>query len=172
MMEEKQEKKKKVPWGLRFMLIMFGVYIFGALFSKYFFAEALINTLITLGRIIPVLALVFIFMVVSNIFLKPERIKQHLGHRSGKLGWFYAVLAGILMVGPPYILFPILEDFKKKGMADSFIAVLLYNRNVKIAFLPIMIFYFGLPYTVVVSVLIILFSILNGLIIDRFTKYS
>lgn len=170
MIKEKQEKKKRISGGIKFMLIMFGIYIFGLFFFKYLFVEALTNTLVTLGHIIPVLAFVFIFMIVTNLYLKPERVKQYLGHKSGKLGWFYAVLAGVLMVGPPYILFPILQDFKKKGMSDSFIAVLLYNRNVKIAFLPIMIFYFGLPYTVVVSVLIIFFSILNGLIIGRFTK--
>jgi len=170
MTKEKQEKKKKISWGLRFMFLMFGVYFFGLIFFKYLFVEALINTFITLGRIIPILAFVFIFMVVTNRYLKPERIRQFLGHKSGKLGWFYAVLAGIIMVGPPYVLFPILQDFKKKGMSDSLIAVLLYNRNVKIPFLPIMIFYFGLLYTIVVSVLIIFFSILNGLIIGRFTK--
>ena len=51
-------------------------------------------------------------------------------------------------------------------MRNSLLAVLLYNRNVKIPFIPAMIYYFGLKFTVFISLYIIIFSVLNGKLIE------
>jgi hypothetical protein len=60
-----------------------------------------------------------------------------------------------------------LAEFRRHGVRPALLAVFLYNRNVKIPFLPVMVYYFGLRYTVVVSGLIIIFSLLNGLLLER-----
>ncbi|MCD4693857.1 hypothetical protein K8R62_00675, partial [bacterium] len=77
---------------------------------------------------------------------------------------------GVLISGPPYVLFPLLGDLKKKGMSNSLIAVLLYNRNVKITFIPVMIYYFGLEFTVIISILIILFSVPNAWLVAHLSQ--
>lgn len=163
MKEERQ--KMKISKGWKFFLAMCWVYLIVWLFSKYYVIQAISDTLGMLGKIIPVFVLVFIFMFFTNLFLKAEQIRKHIGEGSGKKGWVYAMISGILVAGPPYVLFPMLGDLKKKGMKDSLIAVFLYNRNVKIPFIPIMIFYFGAAYTIILSVYIVLFSVLNGIII-------
>jgi uncharacterized membrane protein YraQ (UPF0718 family) len=97
-------------------------------------------------------------------------IIKYLGQEAGLKGWLLAIIGGILVSGPPYILFPLLKDLKKKGMSNALLAVFLYNRNVKIPFFPVMIYYFGLTYTVIISFYIIIFSIFNGLLINFFLK--
>lgn len=118
-------------------------------------------------RLIPVLVLVLGIMFVINKFLHTDKIRKHLGEESGWKGWIWAMITGILISGPPYVLFPLLEDMRKKGMKNSLIAVFLYNRNVKIPFFPVMVYYFGLAFTIIISVYIIIFSFLSGWLIQR-----
>ncbi|PLX20949.1 permease [Candidatus Parcubacteria bacterium] len=129
-----------------------------------------INFLGFLKKIIPILVLVLFFMTIVNKFLTEEVIKKHLGESRGLKGFFYTSIAGILISGPPYILYPMLSDFKKKGVTNFHLAVFLYNRNIKIPFIPVMIFYFGLPYTIVVSIYIIVFSYFNGYALEKLVK--
>lgn len=121
-------------------------------------------------KIIPILFLLVFINFLINKYFDSKLIVKYLGKESGFKGWVLAIISGILVSGPPYILFPLLKDLKKKGMSNALLAVFLYNRNVKIPFLPVMIYYFGLTYTIIVSFYIILFSIFNGLLINFFLK--
>ncbi|MDF1577825.1 MAG: hypothetical protein RQ753_05990 [Desulfurivibrionaceae bacterium] len=167
----KEEKKVAQPAGRwKFLLLMLAVYPVVGFLNPDLAGQALAGFKSMVMKVIPILGLVFIALFAVNLLLNPERIKKHLGRDSGIMGWFYAVIGGILISGPPYVLYPMLGEFKRLGVRNSLIAVYLYNRNVKIPFLPVMAYYFGLRYTVVVSVLIILFSLLNGLLVGRLTE--
>jgi len=146
---------------------MVGVYLLLAFFDFSFAREAFLNFLSMLVRIIPILGVVFVIMVFTNLFFTKERMDKYLGAGSGKKGWVYAIISGIIVSGPPYVLYPLLGELKKRGMKDSLLAAFLFNRNVKIPFLPVMIFYFGLSFTVIISVYIILFSVLNGVVVSK-----
>lgn len=121
-------------------------------------------------RLIPVLMLVLVIMFVINRFVHTDRVRKHFGEESGWKGWLWSVITGILISGPPYVLFPLLEDMKKKGTKSSLIAVFLYNRNVKIPFFPVMVYYFGWVFTVIISFYIIFFSFLSGWLIQWLHK--
>ena len=144
-------------------------------FIVYFFQPSLvwksaIETLSTFVDLIPILVLVFVVMLIVNIYFNDDKISKHLGEDSGWKGWLYAIIAGILVSGPPYILFPLFGELKEKGMKNSLIAVFFFNKNVKIPFIPVMIYYFGTAFTIVLSVYIILFSIPNGYLVGKFVK--
>ena len=89
-----------------------------------------------------------------------------MGKDSGLKGWFYDLIGGIIISGPPYVLYPMLGELQDNGARNGLIAAILYNRNVKIHFLPAMIYYFGMRYTVVLSIYILLFSLLNGKLLE------
>jgi len=165
-----KKENKKISKPFVFLLAVVCVYAVIYVFNKYLIIEAFLNTVILFIKLFPVLLLVFVISLATNYYIKREKIKKHLGSDSGLKGWFYAIIGGILVAGPPYILYPLLGDLKKSGMKDSLLAVFLYNRNVKIPFIPVMIYYFGLAFTVIISLYIILFSIFNGLILSRLTK--
>jgi len=167
-----KEGKKGTKLGGRwqFLFLMLAVYIMVGLLNPNLAGKALAGFKSMFLKVVPILGLVFIALFLVNLLLNPERIKKHLGGGSGLKGWLWAVVGGILISGPPYVLYPMLGEFKKHGARNSLIAVYLYNRNVKIPFLPVMAYYFGMRYTVVVSVLIILFSLLNGILVGRLTE--
>jgi uncharacterized membrane protein YraQ (UPF0718 family) len=159
--------RQKLPGRLQFLLLVLAAYLVAGGLDPQLAASALAGFQAMLLKVLPILALVFVVLLLGNRLLNPERIRKHLGRDSGRKGWFYAVLGSILISGPPYVLYPMLAEFRRHGVRPALLAVFLYNRNVKIPFLPVMVYYFGLRYTVVVSGLIIIFSLISGLLLER-----
>jgi len=83
-------------------------------------------------------------------------------------------LFGILSHGPIYVWYPLLKDLKEHGMRTGLVTVFLYNRAIKIPLLPIMIFYFGISFVIILSIYMIIASIFQGKIIeileDKYTE--
>ena len=63
--------------------------------------------------------------------------------------------------------YPLLAELKEKGIGYGYLATFLYNRAIKIPLLPIAIFYFGLKYVVILTIVMIFISIIQGIIINR-----
>lgn len=163
-------KKKRLSNSIRFLLIVIGIYITVGFFDIDLAMKAATKTGVIFVKILPILAFVFAIIYAVNRYLDAEKIQKHIGHESGIRGWLYAIVAGVIIAGPPYVLYPIFGDLQKKGMKNSLIAVILYNRNVKIQFLPAMVYYFGLAFTVVISIYMIIFSLVNGALVGALTK--
>ncbi len=121
-------------------------------------------------RLIPIITLVIIFTTLINYFLKPQNIIKYFGKESGKKGIFIALLAGIISHGPMYAWYPMLVDMRKNGLKFSLIAIFLYARAVKIPLLPFMIALFGLPFAIIVNIYILIFSIIQGIMIEFLMK--
>jgi len=164
------KNNKKISFPFIFLLLICILYFILSFFNNDLIVNALINTGKMTLKIIPILIFVFIFSIFINLYLKNDTIKKHLGENSGIKGLLYAIIGGILISGPPYILYPMLNKLKKSGVKNSLIAIFLYNRNIKIPYIPVMIFYFGLAYTIIISIYILIFSILNGFLINLFIK--
>jgi len=122
-------------------------------------------------KLIPVLLLVVLLMGLLNYFLKPKSVSKHLGEGSGAKGLTIAVLAGILSHGPIYAWYPLMKELHKQGMRIGLVAVFLYNRAIKIPLLPVMIVFFGVKFTVVLFILTITASLIEGKIIEMLKDY-
>ena len=161
---------EKISGKRIFLIIVAGIYLIAAIVNIDLAKSALAEFIFLLKKIIPVLILVFALMLLSNFFLDAKKIKKLAGESAGAKGWFVAVVAGILSSGPIYMWYPLLADLKEKGMKDGFIAAFLYNRAVKIPMLPMMIYYFGWPFTVILTGYMILFSIINGVLVEKLLR--
>ncbi len=116
------------------------------------------------------LCLVFIFMLVLNLYLKPADIVRFIGKGSGIKGKFISASAGIISVGPIYAWYPLLKDLKEKGAANDLITIFLGNRAIKPFLLPIMISYFGWVYVLILTTLTILGSFITGYFVGILVK--
>ena len=166
----KLTNRNKISGGVKFLIIVLIIYSIVALFNFSIAKNAFFDFLLMFTKIIPILIIVFGVTILVNLYFTKDRIGKYLGAKSGIKGWLYAIISGILVLGPPYILFPLLKELKKGGMKNSLSAVFLYNRNIKIPFLPVIIYYFGLNFTIVLSLYIVIFSILNGKLIGWLIK--
>ena len=115
-------------------------------------------------KMLPALLLVFIFMFIVNLFVKKDLIQKLFNHVHG---WLFAIIGGILSIGPVYAWYPLLEDMKKKGVSHGMIACFIYSKAIKIPLIPVMIFYFGTKYVLIFSIVIIFFAIIQGMIMNK-----
>lgn len=161
---------EKTGGSWAFLLLIVAVYLILGIVDF----ELARNTLHVLGalvlRILPILILVFAVMFLTNLFFDAKNIVRILGKGSGLRGWVFAISGGIISSGPIYMWYPLLGDLKQKGMKDSLIAAFLYNRAIKIPLIPLMVSYFGWPFTITLSMYMVLFSILSGFSVEKFTQ--
>lgn len=126
--------------------------------------ERTTRALVASGRILVQVALplciAFVLMVVLNLFVKPAHVSRFLGAGAGLKGVAISTLAGMISTGPIYAWYPLLKDLRERGASDFHVANFLGNRAVKPFLLPVMIFYFGLGYTVVLNIVLIAGAIL------------
>ncbi len=152
--------RSKVPWY--FLSVAVIGYIITFLLSREKAAVTLIVFKEIMVMIIPIFLLIFLLMVLTNVFVKPKTLINHLGKDSGIKGWLIAVFAGILSSGPIYMWYPLLDDLQKKGMRTGLISTFLYNRAVKLPLIPLIISYFGIAYSVSLLVSMVLVSVIQG----------
>jgi len=163
------EQQKRGHGGWLFLALVLVVYGLLGLADPGTATQALSFFTQVMGQVLPVLALVFLLLFVANLVLKPKWIKRYLGKGSGIKGWLAAVIGGILSMGPVYAWYTMLAELRQQGMRDALIAAFLYSRAVKLPLLPLMIYYFGMAYTLVLCLYLIGFSIVTGIVVERLT---
>ena len=167
---QKSSSKRPVTRMILFpaaMLVIYGI-LFAVMPDKAYLALKSSGN-IFLNMLVP-LCLVFVIMILLNLFLKPAQIARFLGKGAGIKGILLPAAAGIISTGPIYAWYPLLQDLREKGAGNSPIAIFLYNRAVKPFLLPVMIAYFGWVYVVILTILTVLGSIAIGYSLNALTK--
>lgn len=163
-----EEEKRK--WDKHYDYYFLGSVFFLYLLLFSFDSESIYNSLKESGniiiQIIPVLMLVIVSMALLDYFLHPKTVSKYVGKGSGIKGWFLAISTGILSHGPIYVWYPLLKDLRDMGMKSGLIAAFLYSRAIKIPLLPLMAYYFGILFVVVLLPYIVIASIVVGGIIE------
>ena len=119
------------------------------------------------ARILPIIAGVILFTALLNYFLRPKEVVRHLGKKSGFRAWAWALAAGIISHGPMYIWYPTLEDLRRHGMRDGLIVTIFAARVIKVPPLPLMIGYFGLNFTLILSFYILAGALIQGWLMEK-----
>ena len=161
------KKSKKINSAWWFLGIMSVIYLGLLLFLPDLFKQSFLFFFKLLIKLIPVLFGVYLIMFFINWLLKPPKIIRYLGYKSGFKGILIAITGGIISTGPIYVWFSLLADLRNMGMTNFLITIFLYNRAIKIPLLPLIIYYFGLQFTITLTVLLIIFSILDGWLVDK-----
>ena len=154
---------------LSITLILYGITV---LTDPSVARDALDKSLNVLKMITPILLLVFFLMALLNTFIKPKSIAKHLGKNSGLKGWFFALAGGILSHGSSYIWYPMLSELREHGARDGLIVAFFYARAIKLPWLPVMVSYFGIVFTLVLIFYILLGAWIQGFIADKMTAKS
>ncbi|MFH1412943.1 MAG: hypothetical protein ABIG10_02855 [bacterium] len=163
---------EKISGKWIFIIIVILIYLISSILNFSLVQSALLEFVFLFKKIVLVILLVFVFIFLSNLFLDSKKISEFVGAKAGAKGWLISIIGGILSSGPIYMWYPLLADLKEKGMKNSFIATFLYNRAVKIPMLPMMIYYFGVPFTAILAFYMILFSIINGVLVEKLLKFK
>ncbi len=164
------KKTKRNNKGWYFLGIIVLIYILLMIIEPDKAVSSLNFALKIFNKVLPIFIIVFLLMVIINIFVEPSHVHKYLGRASGIKGWLFSIISGIISTGPVYMWYPILKQLKMNGARIALISVFLYNRSVKLPLLPLLIMYFGLKYTIVLTVFIIILSPLQGWLVEKIAK--
>lgn len=154
--------------GIKFLIVVVILYIILLYFDFENSFSSLQISFDILWKLIPTFTFVIILTALVNYLLKPKQIIKHFGKESGLKGIVYAIFGGVLSHGPIYAWYGMLNDMKSHGLKSSLIAIFMYSRAVKLPLLPFMIDVFGLTFTIIINIYILVFAVLQGKFIDKF----
>ncbi len=163
-----KRKKSKKRSGFVMLSVVGCMYLLTFYFNPQAGQDALLAAFEILKMIIPILLVVFFLMALLHTFVDSKSISRHIGEQSGVRGWVIALVGGILSHGPAYVWYPMISDLRKHGARDGLIVAFFYTRSIKLPWLPLMVSYFGLVFTVVLTLLVILSAWIQGMIVDKF----
>ncbi len=153
-----------------FLLSILIIYVLVYFYDPSIFWGSAEDIIKILGDIIPTLILVFLLLAVFNYFAEPQKITEYFGKQAGFGAWIIAIIFGIISAGPIYMWYPLLSDLQEKGVRNGLLAIFLYNRAIKIPLIPVMILYFNWIFILILFILMIIASIIQGLILDRIVR--
>jgi uncharacterized membrane protein YraQ (UPF0718 family) len=129
-----------------------------------------VRFLSTLTDLLPLFGVMFLLLWLFNLYVRPGMFVKRLGRKAGLKGWAFSIGAGALSMGPMYLWYPVLGQLRAEGLRPGPAAAFLYSRAIKVPMLPFMAHYFGASYMALFVVCILLFSVLNGVAMERLAK--
>jgi len=157
---------KRIESKYVFLILVGIIYLILFIVNPIIFKSSLSYFLNLLVKIVPIFFLVFVLMGIMNYFFTSKFVAKHLGEKGIKK-WIFVIIGGILSTGAIYMWYPFLADLKDKGLNYGLISCFLYNRAIKIPLLPFMVFYFSLKYVIVLGIIMIFVSVIQGIIINK-----
>ncbi|NIR94205.1 MAG: hypothetical protein GWO08_11200, partial [Gammaproteobacteria bacterium] len=95
-------------------------------------------------------------------------VTRLLGSEGGGKALLLAAACGTLLIGPPYIIFPLLMTVRQLGARWAVVTIVLAAYAVKLPMIPLEVGFLGWPFSLGRSLLTLTFAIPIGLLVERF----
>jgi uncharacterized membrane protein YraQ (UPF0718 family) len=163
--KNKQGKKKSNSFSLYFFLLMIVFYIV----LYFIYPDKTLNALkyvwgIT-KELIPILLIVYIFMFMFSL-LNEEKLEKSIERAPIFVKYILMSFLGTLSHGPIYAWYPFLKELHNKKISKGAIGSFLYSRGIKLTLLPMLIAFFDIKFVIILTVMTLLFSLAQGLLLD------
>lgn len=153
--------------GKGMLFIVVSLYLLAAMLDPGSALKALQISLGVLKTILPILLVVLFLMTVINSYIQPKHLSHYLGKNSGIKGWLIALIGGVFFHGPSYLWYPMLSDLRARGVNEGLIIAFFYARSIKVPWLPMMAGYFGIAFTVILTIYILLAAVIQGKLAEK-----
>ncbi len=163
----KSKKQKKSYKNWYFLLSVLIIYAIISFIVPDKSMLIVISYIKLLEEIAPIFVIVYLIMLLINLYIDNEKLQKYMGDDAGFKGWLITILAGILSIGSIYIWYPLLKDLQKKGVKNKFIVSFIYNRGIKLQWLPILLLYFGWIYSITLLLVMAILSVFQGIITEK-----
>lgn len=114
----------------------------------------------------PIIAAVFAALGLFGVWVDKKTVAERLGEGSGLGTLILAALFGTVLVGPVYVIFPLLKAVREHGARWAVIGAVLTAWAVKIPMVPLEIGMLGLRFSLSRLTLVALSAIPIGLLLE------
>ena len=148
------------------LLVTLGLYLWAFLAAPERAARALEIGAGTFASVLLLVIAVFGLVGLLQVWVSRELIVRLLGREGGVKGLLVAALCGMLLIGPAYIIFPLLMSIHKQGARWAVIAIVLTSYTVKLQMIPIEVGFLGWPFSLGRAVVTLALAIPTGLLVE------
>ncbi|RUT79319.1 hypothetical protein [Ancylomarina longa] len=166
----KKSKNTLTKWY--FFILVLLIYSSISVFSPDKIMPILHSFIQILIQIIPVFLIVYFILFLTNLYINNKILQKYMGEDAGIKGWIISIIAGIISMGSIYAWYPLLKDLQSKGVKNKFIVTFLYNRGIKLQWLPVLILYFGWVYSITLLIVMAILSVFQGIITEKLISLS
>jgi len=118
-----------------------------------------------------IIVAVFGLAGLIQVWLDRERVARLLGREGGIRALLLAALFGTLLIGPSYVIFPLLKTVREQGARWAVLGIVLAAWAVKIPMLPLEMEFLGWRFSLARSLLTLLFAFPIGLLLEFAMEY-
>lgn len=122
-------------------------------------ATAFLNTL-------PIIVAVFLGLGLFNVWVDKKKVAGALGKGSGMWSIVLASLAGTILVGPVYVIFPLMKAVREHGARWAVVGAVLAAWAVKIPMVPMEMSMLGVRFSVLRIIFVAIAAIPIGLLLE------
>jgi len=127
------------------------------------------GTTLLLSVTILILAVMGLVGLVQ-VWISRDTVARLLGEEGGVKALLIAAVCGTLLIGPPYVIFPLLMTIRQQGARWAVVTIVLAAYAVKLPMIPLEVGFLGWPFSLGRSLLTILFAFPTGLLVERLMR--
>ncbi len=110
-------------------------------------AEAALTALRTFGAVLLLVVAVMGLVGLVQVWISRDMVARLLGREGGLRALVIAALCGTVLIGPAYILFPLLMSIRTYGARWAVVVTVLAAYAVKIPMIPLEVEFLGWPFS-------------------------
>lgn len=116
--------------------------------------------------ILPIIIAVFLALGLFNVWVDKKKVASALGKSGGIKAVVLASLAGTILIGPVYVIFPLMKAVREHGARWAVVGAVLAAWAVKVPMIPMEIGMLGLKFSVARVALVALAAIPIGYLLE------
>ena len=165
---------KILRWMLRQWLVSVTLLLY--LLATWYAPERSFSALQSGGRLLLSVALLVVAVMglvgLVQVWISRDTVARLLGQEGGVKALLIAAACGTLLIGPPYVIFPLLMTIRNQGARWAVVTIVLAAYAVKLPMIPLEVGFLGWPFSLGRSILTLLFAFPTGLLVERLMTRS
>jgi uncharacterized membrane protein YraQ (UPF0718 family) len=157
-------------WGLIrsqwLLLLAVGLYLWAFAVSPQQAGRALGSAAARLASVAPLVLAVMGLVGLIQVWVSRDLVARLLGREAGFRALLIAALCGTILIGPAYLIFPMLLAIQKQGARWAVIVIVLATYAVKLQMIPLEVGFLGWKFSLMRIVFTMLLAIPVGLLVE------
>jgi uncharacterized membrane protein YraQ (UPF0718 family) len=157
-------------WGLIrsqwLLLLALGLYLWGFASSPEQAGRALDIAASRLVSVAPLVLAVMGLVGLIQVWVSRDLVARLLGREAGLRALLIAALCGTILIGPAYLIFPMLLAIQQQGARWAVIVIVLATYAVKLQMIPLEVGFLGWKFSLLRIVFTMLLAIPLGLLVE------
>ncbi len=154
------------------LLVTVALYLWALSVAPERAGRALESGATTFASVLLLVIAVFGLVGLLQVWISRELIVRLLGREGGLKGLLIAALCGTLLIGPAYIIFPLLMSIHKQGARWAVVTIVLTSYAVKLQMIPIEVGFLGWPFSLGRALVTLALAIPTGLLVEALMERS